>query len=99
MHNFIESKTTYLESNSRTGIVVGLIIIFLWFVSLIGFLRINTTTIFPLWIIVGVFLRSFLHTGLFITTHEAIHGIISQNRKVNNGIGYITSFFVRIITL
>ena len=97
MHNFLVSKTTYFESNSRMGIIVGLMIIFLWFVSLIGFLRINTTTIFPLWIIVGVLLRSFLHTGLFITTHEAIHGIISQNRKVNNGIGYITSFLYALL--
>ncbi|MEN9565073.1 MAG: beta-carotene ketolase, partial [Cyanobacteriota bacterium] len=77
--------------------VVGVTLIFLWFVSLIEFLRLDVSTIFPLWIVLAILLRSFLHTGLFITTHEAIHGIISPNQKVNNGIGRITSFLYALL--
>jgi len=48
-------------------------------------------------IVLGVLLRSFLHTGLFITTHEAIHGIISKYQQINNLIGYTTSFLYGLL--
>lgn len=91
------SKLTAIKIDFPIGIIVGITLISLWFISLIGFLRLDISHIFPLWIIVGVFFRSFLHTGLFITTHEAIHGVISQNKKVNNGIGYLTSFLYALL--
>jgi beta-carotene/zeaxanthin 4-ketolase len=97
MHYSFVSKLILLEADSRMGIIVGVTLIFLWFVSLIEFLRLDVSTIFPLWIVFGVLLRSFLHTGLFITTHEAIHGIISPNQKINNGIGYLTSFLYALL--
>jgi beta-carotene/zeaxanthin 4-ketolase len=97
MHSLSVSKPILTETDSRMGIIVGITLISLWFVSLIEFLRLDLSTIFPLWIVFGVFLRSFLHTGLFITTHEAIHGAISQNQKVNNGIGYLTSFLYALL--
>ena len=33
-----------------------------------------------------------LYTGLFITAHDAMHGTVSPNRKINNLIGYTCTF-------
>ena len=33
-----------------------------------------------------------LYTGLFITAHDAMHGTVSSNSKINNYIGYLCTF-------
>jgi beta-carotene ketolase (CrtW type) len=85
------------QFDSLTGIIMGVILISLWFFSLVGLLRLNLGTVSPLLIIFSVFLRAFLHTGLFITTHEAIHGVISPQQQINNLIGYTTSFLYALL--
>ncbi len=75
MFNPSISAPNYSQTNSPIGLTVATIIIFLWFASLIGLLTVELAQIPLVLIILGVLLRSFLHTGLFITTHEAIHGI------------------------
>jgi beta-carotene/zeaxanthin 4-ketolase len=32
-----------------------------------------------------------LFTGLFITAHDAMHGTVSSNKKLNEGIGWLAS--------
>ena len=91
------SVPIFIETNSLTGITVGVTIILLWLISLIGFLNLNLATVSPLLIILGVVVRSFLHTGLFITTHEAIHGIICTYRPLNDAIGYITAWLYALL--
>ncbi len=91
MFNKSTSALNYTQTNSQIGLVIANLIIFSWFASLIVFLTLDISQL-PLFIIIlGVFLRSFLHTGLFITTHEAIHGVISKHRQINDFIGYTTS--------
>ena len=85
------------QTNSHIGLAVASAIIFFWLASLVEFLRVDLSQIPLVLIVLWVFLRSFLHTGLFITTHEAIHGIVSQNRQINNVIGYITSFLYALL--
>ena len=97
MYNQSIPKQIFIESPAGTGIAVGVTLISLWFISLIGLLTIDLSAVFPLWIIAGVSIRSFLHTGLFITTHEAIHGVISQHRRVNDVIGYITALLYALL--
>jgi hypothetical protein len=60
MHYLSVSKLILTETDSRMGIIVGVSLISLWFISLIEFLRLDLSTIFPLWIVFGVLLRSFL---------------------------------------
>lgn len=91
------SLAVFIDTDSLTGITVATAIILFWFVSLISFLNIDLTTVSPLLIILGVLLRSFLHTGLFITTHEAIHGVITANQSLNNAIGYLTSWLYALL--
>jgi beta-carotene/zeaxanthin 4-ketolase len=87
----------FVATNSLTGIIVGVTLILLWLVSLIGFLNLNLATVSPLLIISAVLLRAFLHTGLFITTHEAIHGNICTHRPLNNAIGYLTAWLYALL--
>lgn len=90
-------RQTFIEINSLVGVIVGVTIISLWLVSLIGFFTLDITTLSPLLVILGVFLRTFFQTGLFITTHEAIHQNLCSNHQVNHLIGYITSFLYALL--
>ena len=38
-----------------------------------------------------VLLQTHLYTGLFITAHDAMHGVVSPNKKLNNGLGTIAT--------
>jgi beta-carotene ketolase (CrtW type) len=38
-----------------------------------------------------VLLMTHLYTGLFITAHDAMHGLVSANKRVNNAIGTLTA--------
>lgn len=72
------------------GILIGLSIIVLWLTSLLlllhwGFSWSNPLTYF------AVLLQMHLYTGLFITAHDAMHGIVSSNKKVNHGIGWLAA--------
>ncbi|MGK7916838.1 MAG: fatty acid desaturase [Prochloraceae cyanobacterium] len=89
--------SNYSQTNSPIGLAVASIIIFLWFASLIGLLTIELAQIPLVLIILGVLLRSFLHTGLFITTHEAIHGVISKHRPINDSLGLATSVLYALL--
>ena len=85
------------QINSHISLTVASTIICLWFASLVAFLTLDISQIPVILILLGVLLRSFLHTGLFITTHEAIHGVISQNRQINNFFGYATSWLYALL--
>ncbi|MGF1542315.1 MAG: fatty acid desaturase [Pleurocapsa sp.] len=97
MFNASTSASNHSQTNSPIGLAVASIIIFLWFASLIGFLTLDITQIPLILIILGVLLRSFLHTGLFITTHEAIHGVISKHRPINDFLGLATSLLYALL--
>lgn len=43
------------------------------------------------WLYIMVLLQMHLYTGLFITAHDAMHGTVSANKKVNHGIGHLTA--------
>jgi beta-carotene/zeaxanthin 4-ketolase len=76
------------DLNGVLGLLISLVIITLWVTSLIFllFIKISNLTFFA--IIVSIFLRTFLQTGLFITAHDAMHStVFPNNRKINNLIG------------
>ncbi len=97
MFNASTSAFNYGRTNSPVGLAVAIIIIFLWFASLMGFLTLDLAQIPLVVIILGVLLRAFLHTGLFITTHEAIHGVLSQHSLTNDFIGHSTSLLYALL--
>jgi len=66
-------------------------LIALWVITLIGGFSISLAHVPLVATVLGVLVRTFLHTGLFIVTHEAIHRNISRSGLLNDGFGYLTS--------
>lgn len=95
--NQLLAKSSWININSAIGIIVSVVLISFWFISLISLLALDITTVSPGLIILGFCLRTFFQTGLFITTHEAIHGTICPNSQINQAIGYITSWLYALL--
>ena len=85
------SKRSALHKDvDPVGIIIGMVMIVIWFVSLLALLNWKLSFSNP-WVYVGVFWQTHLFTGLFITAHDAMHGSISKNKKWNYWLGWITS--------
>lgn len=75
------------------GIIIAASIIGIWFVSEVWLLSVGLEKIQFGWLIAAICWQTFLYTGLFITGHDAMHGVVfPQNKKVNNLIGIVTVF-------
>lgn len=72
------------------GVIVGVSIIFLWLVSLLFLLNWEVNWSNPVTYL-AVLLQMHLYTGLFITAHDAMHGIVSENKKWNHFIGWLAA--------
>jgi beta-carotene/zeaxanthin 4-ketolase len=72
------------------GVIVGVSIISLWLVSLLFLLNWEINWANP-FMYLAVLLQMHLYTGLFITAHDAMHGIVSENKKVNHFIGWLAA--------
>ncbi|MCC5943845.1 MAG: fatty acid desaturase [Bernardetiaceae bacterium] len=70
------------------GVVIAISIILLWAISLIGLLHYEINWYSPM-TYVFIFIQSHLYTGLFITAHDAMHGTVAANKKINHFIGRI----------
>ncbi len=71
-----------------TGILIASTILSLWFISLFTSLDVFVVDTSWFWLIAFVLGRTYLHTGLFILAHDAMHGnLIPSNRTLNNIIG------------
>jgi beta-carotene/zeaxanthin 4-ketolase len=82
--------TTNQHRNIGWGGVIAFLVISLWLSSIAELLTLNVQSTSLTWIVVGILLRTFLSTGLFITAHDAMHGsVLPGNPKLNHGIGAI----------
>lgn len=83
-----------LNSDSRLdaglGLVSAFLILSLWAITFILICKIDLTAI-SVWAIASIVLgRTFLHTGLFIISHDAAHGVVfTANRRINDLVGAI----------
>jgi beta-carotene ketolase (CrtW type) len=76
------------ESNDWSGILIAIVIVALWFTSLLSLLSASVLNTSYFSLIVAILERAYLHTGLFIIAHDAMHGnLIPSNRSLNNIIG------------
>jgi beta-carotene ketolase (CrtW type) len=74
------------DTDDWTGLLVAIIILGLWFASLVGLLTYSEINCFVA--IVCILARTYIHTGLFILAHDAMHGnLIPQHKFLNNLIG------------
>lgn len=84
-------KTKYLYKQiDPMGFVVGLIMILLWGFSLFLLMKWDFGNLSPL-VLLGILIQTHLYTGIFITAHDAMHGSVSKNRKLNDWMGWATS--------
>ncbi len=81
------------------GIAAAFLIIGLWFGGLVIFLQLDTATV-PWYVIVGaILIQTFLYTGLFITAHDAMHGVVyPSNLRINNFIGRTAVFLYALFS-
>lgn len=80
-----------MSFNTEKGVWIAISIICLWFISLFSLLSLydlswqNPLTYFL------VLVQTYLYTGLFITAHDAMHGTVSSNQKLNTVLGTIAA--------
>ena len=83
--------TREFTSDDGNGILIVIAILSLWFVSLSVLLTVPVSNMTWFGLIASILGRAYLHTGLFIAAHDAMHGnLISSNRTLNNIIGRLT---------
>ncbi|MEI6328919.1 MAG: fatty acid desaturase [Pseudanabaena sp. ELA645] len=84
------SENTF-EPYDWTGILIAIVIVGLWFISLLNLLAISVLSTSWVWLTACILGRTYLHTGLFILAHDAMHGnLVPSNRSLNNMIGRLT---------
>lgn len=75
---------------SWKGLIVSSTIALLWLGTLVWLSTVALSLQSIWWIVPAIALRTFLHTGLFIIAHDAMHrAVFPFSRRVNDGIGAI----------
>lgn len=73
---------------SAPGLIIAVLIISCWLAGLSLLLSTNLAALPIYGIILAMLAQTFLYTGLFITAHDAMHGIVVPgNKKLNNAVG------------
>ena len=72
------------------GILIASSVILLWSASLVFLLSFPLSWSNPITYL-GILIQTHLYTGLFITSHDAMHGLVSRNKKLNHAIGWFTA--------
>ena len=64
--------------------MLATLILLSWLISTVSLLTLRVESL-PWWLILtAILLRTWLHTGLFITAHDAMHGVLLPERKTWN---------------
>ncbi|UOQ74750.1 fatty acid desaturase [Hymenobacter cellulosilyticus] len=75
-----------------TGVGIALVIVGCWaglLTFLLAFYRPDWGTPWPYLL---VLVQMHLYTGLFITAHDAMHGVVSPNQRLNTALGAVCAF-------
>ncbi|QIL77449.1 fatty acid desaturase [Hymenobacter sp. HDW8] len=73
------------------GVLVAGVIMLSWgalLTFLLAFYEPNWRTPWPYLLLL---LQTHLYTGLFITAHDAMHGVVSADKRLNNGLGTVAA--------
>lgn len=83
-------SSSSLSKVDPKGILIAFVIIILWAGSLVFLLAYPISWTDPL-VYLGVLVQMYFYTGLFITAHDAMHGLVSSNKRLNRAIGVIAA--------
>ncbi|MEK7728404.1 MAG: fatty acid desaturase [candidate division KSB1 bacterium] len=83
-----KNQTHEFADARYAGILVAVFVMAAWGVSLASLLHLGVSTL-PIWgAAAAVLLQTFLYTGLFLTAHDRMHGLLApRHPRVNNFIG------------
>jgi beta-carotene/zeaxanthin 4-ketolase len=76
------------KAPENTGVFIALLIISVWCFCLVSLLFWSFSWNNPLTYLL-IFFQMHLYTGLFITAHDAMHGTVSSDTKINSFIGQV----------
>lgn len=77
-----------LNSRTRKGLALATVILVGWLISTVSLLTIELSAWHGGALLVAVLARTFLQTGLFITAHDAMHGVLFPgHRRWNHRLG------------
>ena len=79
------------KNNFSVSMAVSFTILTFWLISLIFCLKLNISDLSSISIFAGIYVRTFLHAGIFIIIHDSIHGVVSQSRKINSLMGWVAA--------
>lgn len=77
------------KNRNNAGAIIALVLILSWCAGLILLLQYEINWKNPLWLLF-ILVQAHLYTGLFITAHDAMHGTVSSNKRINDIIGSIS---------
>ena len=80
------------------GLFIALLIMLLWLGNLVYSLLYVDPVFSSPWLWVHFLVQIYLYTGLFITAHDAMHGQVTRNRKINNAIGHLATTFYAFLS-
>ncbi|SFO31210.1 beta-carotene ketolase (CrtW type) [Algoriphagus ornithinivorans] len=72
------------------GLLIAWSIILLWAISLVFWIQFEISWTNPLTYL-GILIQMHLYTGLFITAHDAMHGVVSSHKQINHATGLIAA--------
>ncbi len=73
---------------SNTGLIIALIVISCWLSFIVFLMGLEVNFSNPVHYVL-ILVQMHLYTGLFITAHDAMHGTVSSNKKLNNTVGQV----------
>jgi beta-carotene ketolase (CrtW type) len=86
--NRIELRSMIKSGGEYYAVMIAFAILAVWICSIVLLMSLDISQL-PTWgLLIAIAWQTFLYTGLFITAHDAMHGIVfPQNRKINDFIG------------
>ncbi|HEY9812024.1 MAG TPA: beta-carotene ketolase, partial [Candidatus Sericytochromatia bacterium] len=86
--NRIELRSMLKSGGKYYAVMIAFTILAVWAYSIALLMSLDISQL-PTWgLLIAILWQTFLYTGLFITAHDAMHGIVfPQNRKINDFIG------------
>jgi beta-carotene/zeaxanthin 4-ketolase len=97
--NYQTKLTPFVQNKSSfRGILIAMTIISIWAISLVFLLSFDISKL-KLWMLCALVLwQTFLYTGLFITSHDAMHGLVfPQSPKINHLVGMFSISFYGLL--
>ena len=80
------------------GLLIAIAIILLWLAHLVYLLVYIQVSFTSPMMLVHIAIQTYLYTGIFITAHDAMHGMVSGNKLVNNGVGRLSTWLFAAIS-